>query len=80
MEVIWMGHCTKSNEVLIGTRQEVARAWAVRRKPEDERWRAEEIEAAQGTPPAVPGRAGPRIPIRVLVEVYESAKSDEFER
>ena len=32
-EGLWLGHARNSNEVLIGTREGVVRAWAIRKKP-----------------------------------------------
>ena len=37
-EGIWLGHARNSSEVLIGTQHGVTRAWAVRRRPKEERW------------------------------------------
>ena len=36
-EGLWLGHSRTSNEVLIGTCAGIVRAWAIKRKPEEER-------------------------------------------
>ena len=53
-----MGHARGSNEALIGTGDGVVRAWAVKRKPEEERWSAQAIKDMRGTP----GRPNPQMP------------------
>ncbi|MDA8584155.1 hypothetical protein N9L68_07960 [bacterium] len=68
-EGIWLRHCERSNETLIGTERGVIRTWAIKRRSEDERWDISKIENMQGTPKEpIPGRAGTQIPIRVGVE------------
>ena len=67
-EGIWLGHARGSNEVLIGTREGVVRAWAVKRRPEEERWSAEDLKHMQGTP----ARPNPQMPgndIPVLIHL-----------
>ena len=76
-EGIWLGQCQKSNEVLIGTTQGVVRAWAVKRRTDDERWSAEAVRTMQGVPPQpVPGRAGSQVPIRVRVDVDQDLEAE----
>ena len=37
-EGLWLGHTRNSNEVLVGNKDGVVKAWAVRRRPLEERW------------------------------------------
>ena len=37
LEGLWLGHNRTSNEVLIGTKEGVVEAWAVKRKPDEEK-------------------------------------------
>jgi len=37
-EGLWLGHARNSNEILIGTREGVVRAWAIRKKPYQDQW------------------------------------------
>ena len=37
-EGLWLGHARDSNEIIIGTRRGVVRAWAIRKKPASEQW------------------------------------------
>ena len=53
-EGVWLGHARGSSEALAGTKDGVARAWAIRRMPEGERWDPEAITEMNGTP-ARPG-------------------------
>ena len=56
---IWLGHSRHTNEVLVGTKSGVVRAYAVRRMPEGERWDGHFIKELKGTPqkpdPNAPG-------------------------
>ena len=45
-----LGHTRNSAEALIGTLNGVVRAWAVRRKPAEERWKDDIISAMTATP------------------------------
>ena len=49
-EGIWLGHMDRSPEAVIGTREGCVKAWAIRRKPEGNRWDAAEIRQMRGTP------------------------------
>ena len=61
-----LGHARESNEVLVGTRTGVVRAWAVRRRDPDDRWDADLIKNMQGTPQRPnPNKPGATIPIRI---------------
>ena len=66
---MWLGHNRGSSEVLIGTPDGVVRARAVKRKPEEERWRADAILNITGTParpnPQMPGHD---IPVHIHVQ------------
>ena len=37
LEGLWLGHSRTSNEVLIGTKEGVVKAWPVKRKPDEEK-------------------------------------------
>ena len=64
---VWLGHARGSNECLIGTPAGVVRAWAIKRRPEEERWCADNLEAVQGTP----ARPNPNLPGRdIPVHIY----------
>ena len=65
-EGVWLGHARNTNEVLIGTKEGVIRAYTVWRKEEGERWNLEAIKGMKGTPKQPdPSRGGIEIPIRV---------------
>ena len=49
-EGLWLGHARSSNEILIGTREGVVRAWAIRKMPVGEQWDAGLIKEMKGTP------------------------------
>ena len=71
-EGVWLGHTRSSNETLIGTKEGVVRAWAVKRMSEEERWSAQAIREMQGTParpnPNMPGNDVP-VQIHVPIEI-----------
>ena len=65
-EGLWLGHTRSSNEVLIGTRTGVIRAYSIRRKEEGKRWDSELILEMQGTPQRPdPGKPGLHVPILI---------------
>ena len=47
---VWLGHARNSSEALIGTLNGVVRAWAVRRKAAEERWKDDIISAMTAIP------------------------------
>ena len=47
---VWLGHTRNSSEVFIGTLSGVVRAWAVRRRPAEERWSNDIMGAMTATP------------------------------
>ena len=49
-EGIWLGHNRSSNEIIVGTRKGAVRAYAIRRKLEEDRWDAQMITEIRGTP------------------------------
>eukprot|EP00974_Lingulodinium_polyedra_P097698 9470319-Lingulodinium_polyedra.AAC.1 len=49
-EGVWLGHTRNSNESIIGTKDGVVRAYAVRRQDEAERWRGDIWKQMKGTP------------------------------
>ena len=65
-EGLWLGHARSSNEVLIGTRDGVVRAWAVRRRDPQDRWDSKLIQDMKGTPQQPnPNKPGTMIPIKI---------------
>ena len=68
-EGLWLGHSRRSNEGIIGTREGVVRAYAVKRMDEESRWDAKYLQEMKGTPqqpdPSLPGLA---IPIKVNID------------
>ena len=70
---------SRTNEVVIGTCEGVLKAWAVKRRPEDERWDIKMIDGVKGTPEEpVPGKGRRRVPIRIRLEVREDVEVDEI--
>ena len=45
-----MGHASSAHEILVETREGVVRAFAIRRRPEDQRWNGGELQLVQGSP------------------------------
>ena len=78
-EVLWLGHTRTSTEVLIGTAEGVVRAWAVRRKAEDERRSGANIKKMQCEPARPnPNMPGSDIPIRMKVTMdFPNAAAEE---
>ena len=63
---MWLGHTRSSNEVLIGTKTGVIRAYSIGRKEEGQRWDSNLILEMQGTPQRPdPGKPGLQVPILV---------------
>ena len=70
-----MGQVSRTNEVVIGTPDGIVKAWAVRRRPEDERWDMEAVNAIKGTPARpTPGKNDARIPIRIRLDIDDEAE------
>ena len=65
-EGLWLGHARTFNEIYMGTRNGVVRAWGIRKKPEAEQGDGQLIKEMRGTP-AKPdlNKAGSTIPITV---------------
>ena len=64
-----MGHARNSNEIVIGTREGVVRAFAIRRQAPEDRWEGDLILNMKGTPEQPdPNRQGDRIPIRITFD------------
>ena len=75
---VWLGHTRDSNEVLIGTRNGVVRAYAVIRKAEGERWDADLLRNMRGTPQQPdPTKPGLHIPIRITFDPPDGGVLDE---
>ena len=51
-EGLWLGHSRRSNESIIGTREGVVRACAVKRMDEESRWDAKYLLEMKGDPAA----------------------------
>ena len=65
-EGVWLGRSRSSNEVLIGTRERVVRAYSFRRRDDGARWNFDLIKGMRGTlDQPDPSRPGSRIPIVV---------------
>ena len=47
---LWLGHSRSSNETIVGTRDGVIKAWAIRGMPEGEQWDPKLIKEMKGTP------------------------------
>jgi len=63
---LWLGHARCSNEIIIGTKEGVVRAYSIKRREEGARWSAEDIKNLKGTPQKPdPCRPGSFIPIRI---------------
>ena len=63
---IWLGHSRCSNEILIGTRGGVVRAYAVKRREEDARWDGKFLKELTGTPQKPnPSKPGMHIPVKI---------------
>ena len=76
-EGLWLGHARSSNEILIGTREGVVRAWAIRKKPEGEQWDAGLIKEMKGTPCRPnPNKAGNFIPVAINFDTTEDVEVD----
>ena len=62
---VWLGKRWRSTEHYVGTPQGVVKSYAIQRKPLEERWDAEAIEAITGTPwnltPLPTDDEGPRV-------------------
>ena len=68
-EGLWLGHSRRSNEAIIGTREGVVRAYAVKRMDEESRWDAKYLLETKGTPQQPdPSRPGLAIPIKVNID------------
>ena len=68
-EGLWLGHSRRSNEAIIGTREGVVRAYAVKRIDEESRWDAKYLQEMKGTPQQPdPSRPGLAIPIKVNID------------
>ena len=76
-EGVWLGHSRQSNEAIIGVEEGVVRAFAIRRKPDEERWNEIAIRNAKGTPqrpdPKLPGLM---IPVSATFDPPETASRE----
>ena len=65
-EGIWLGHSRNTNETIIGTKEGVIRAYAIKRQDPDQRWSEQWIREMTGTPQRPdPKRGELMIPIKV---------------
>ena len=78
-EGLWLGHSRNSNEVVIGTKSGVVKAWAIKKKPPSEQWDIDLVNGMMGTPGQPdPTKASIRIPIRVnFDDEEEEERADE---
>ena len=68
-EGLWLGHARSSNEIFVGTREGVVRAWAIRKKPYEEQWDGDLVKNMMGTPAQPnPLKASSQVPIRITFE------------
>ena len=49
-EGLWLGHSRHSNEVLVGNKDGIVKAWAIRRRPLEERWDDSFVLSIRATP------------------------------
>ena len=49
-EGLWLGHNRNSNEVFVGGKDGIVKAWAIRRRPLEERWDDAIIRSLKATP------------------------------
>ena len=74
---LWLGTAREANETLIGTKDGVARCYAIKRMTEEDRWSSAEIAAMQGTPQQPsPNKVGLHIPTRLPTEVAPDGGPD----
>ena len=75
---ICLGHSRTSNEVLVGTKEGVVRAYSWSRQPEDQRWDARMIEEMRGTPQQPdPRKPGEVIPVHVGFDAPEEGEEEK---
>ena len=75
---IWLGLRMKSDESIIGTPNGVIKAKTVRRLPEDQRWRTEEVSSIRGIPSnPVPSAGKDHIPTEVKGTKHAERGEDE---
>ena len=74
---VWLGQSRISSEVLMGTSEGVVRAWAVRRRAEEESWNGQAILEMKGTPARPnPNMLGSDVPINIQMQM-EAGVPDE---
>ena len=77
-EGVWLGHARTSNEILIGTKEGVVRAYSVTRKAEEDRWNGDAILQMKGTPQQPnPNKPGAVIPVQVTFDAPEEGEAEE---
>ena len=68
-EGIWLGHTRSTNEMVMGTKDGVVRAYAIKRQDDEERWKSGLVKEMRGTPQQPnPNKPGLNIPIRVTFD------------
>ena len=76
---VYLGLAFRSNSAIIGTRDGVIRAYAVKRRPVERRWSYEEVTGVTGTPgapdPKKPGKS--QVPIRVEARIEEEIQDED---
>ena len=76
-----MGHARNTSEAIIGTTGGVIRAYACKRKPEEDRWQIDRILNMAGTPQRPqPSRPGLNVPIRVEIPEVKPDAEIEVEK
>ncbi len=75
-EGICIGHSRNTNEVLVGTREGVVRAYSIKRRDEENMWDGELMKSIQGTRQQPdPRRLGQQVPITVRFDEPEEAET-----
>lgn len=77
-EGVWLGHARSTSETIIGAKEGAVKAWAVKRRPEEERWNKEAIWDMVGTPSQPdPSKSGVSIPIKISIPNCDDIPLDE---
>ena len=78
MEGVWLGHARSTSEAIIDTSEGALKAWAVKRRPEDERWTKKSVLDMTGTPSQPdPSKPGVSIPIKISIPKCDDIPLDE---
>ena len=78
-EGLWLGHCRCSNEVLVGNKDGVVKAWAIRRRPLEERWDDAMVTSIRATPEGWSTEAAIQHEFPIVTEEDDEPPSEEEE-